>query len=347
MFRTLVARQAQHAIDMKAWKLVKPDISFYRPGIADKGEHTPPDDHPLWNESWYFDAITPDGEVGIYARIGRLPNQGCCNVIAGVFRKKEKPVLLADMHATLPPSDSTAQKIRTERFEAESRCLEPLGSFSLKLIGTGTMLGDPASPLHGELTGTDVPDIDVDLVWETSASPYKKRSQTLYEIPCRVSGTITLGCGQVYHLDSAPGGRNHSWGIRDWWKTDWCWSGLHFEDGTDIFIIALGGGENSTGAAGFIQKDGELTEITEGVNEFEWREDGLPGDLKLRIQPGDRMVECQAIAEAGLRLEDAEGRVAHLARVMCRATLDGEEKGVGWLDFNRVVKKEGTGLKLL
>lgn len=52
------------------------------------------------------------------------------------------------------------------------------------------------------------------------------------------------------------------------------WSGLHFEDGTDIFTIALGRGAASTKGVGFIQKDGELTEVTNIVNDFEFQDDG-------------------------------------------------------------------------
>jgi hypothetical protein len=37
---------------------------------------------------------------------------------------------------------------------------------------------------------------------------------------------------------------------------------------------------------------------------------------------------------------DPEGREAHLPRVMCSATSSSGLRGVGWLDFNRVVKRD-------
>lgn len=116
------------------------------------------------------------------------------------------------------------------------------------------------------------------------------------------------------------------------------WSGLHFEDGTDIFTIALGRGAASTKGVGFIQKDGELTEITSVVNDFEFQEDGLPGNLKLLVAPGNLTIECQNISSAGLRFIDHDKREAHLPRVMCTAQKSDGSSGVGWLDFNRVVK---------
>jgi hypothetical protein len=128
--------------------------------------------------------------------------------------------------------------------------------------------------------------------------------------------------------------------IRNWWVSDWVWSALHFEDGTQVFTIALNKGAESSGGSGFIQKDGKRTEITRVVNKFEWRADGLPGKSSLQISPGDLVIECEPLAVAGLRLLDPEGLEAHLPRVMCSATTSSGLRGVGWLDFNRVVKRD-------
>jgi hypothetical protein len=128
--------------------------------------------------------------------------------------------------------------------------------------------------------------------------------------------------------------------IRNWWVSDWVWSALHFEDGTQVFTIALNKGAESSGGSGFIQKDGKRTEITRVVNKFEWRADGLPGKSSLQISPGDLVIECEPLAVAGLRSLDPEGLEAHLPRVMCSATTSSGLRGVGWLDFNRVVKRD-------
>ena len=34
-----------------------------------------PGPEALWNESWYFDAVSDDASLGVYVRLGRLPNQ--------------------------------------------------------------------------------------------------------------------------------------------------------------------------------------------------------------------------------------------------------------------------------
>ncbi|KAH0845741.1 phosphotransferase [Fonsecaea pedrosoi] len=342
MFYTLTSRQAQHALDMDAASLVKPRPKSYSPHVGDEAEHVPPaDGGPLWSESWYFDCTTPDGEAGMYARIGRLPNQNCCNFIAGIFRRGKSSVMLVNMQAPLPASHHAMQTFSTDRFAVESRCLVPLEKFSFSLSGTGSASPDSITSFHGdEAQVEDVQNIKIDLVWETSAAPYKKHGQSRYEIPCKVTGNIKIGDEEEIRFNAAPGQRNHSWGVRNWWVADWVWSGLHFSDGTDVFTIALGKGPDSTGASGYIQKDGGIREITKVVNEFEWQDNGLPGKLRLLVEPGGMSIECEAIAAGGLRLFDPDGREAHLPRVMCTATTSDGKSGVGWLDFNRVVKRE-------
>lgn len=226
MFRTLVSRQAQHAIDCNATAYVNPQIISHAPPVSDEGEHaTPADAGPLFNESWYFDCTKADGSLGMYARIGRLPNQDCCSFVGGVFRKDEPPVMFIDMKAPLPPSDYLVQKFATDRFSVESKCLDPLSKFAFKLNGTGAAFSDPSAPLRGE-SGTDFDDVEIDLIWHTKGQAYKKQAQTRYEVACQVSGSIKVG-DETFKLDAVPGERNHSWGVRNWWVADWVciWAG--------------------------------------------------------------------------------------------------------------------------
>ena len=163
-----------------------------------------------------------------------------------------------------------------------------------------------------------------------------------------MNGTIKIG-KNIFDLKAVPGERNYNWGVRDWWVADCVWSGLHFEDGTHVFTIALNRGHESTGGADFVQKDGKLVEITKVYNAFDFKDSGLPGKLQLRLEPGDLTIDCETIGAAGLRLIDPEGREAHLPRVCCSAIIRSATnhhgiKGVGWLDFNRVVKPEPTSI---
>ena len=81
MFMTWLARNAQQAIDLDAVSLLpEPNttrLPALRPAEADEGRH-PPGPEALWNESWYFDGVSDDGQLGLYVRLGRLPNQDVC-----------------------------------------------------------------------------------------------------------------------------------------------------------------------------------------------------------------------------------------------------------------------------
>lgn len=340
MFRTLVSRQAQHAVDMDAMSLVNTNAKMAwkpsnEPHMVDESVHIPPKNvGTLWNESWYFDCS--NGELGMYARIGRLPNQDCCSFVAGIFQRGQDPILFVDPKAPLPAHDPNVQKFATDRLSVESTCIEPLKKFAFKLKGRGLALSDPSALLREDGSGKNVWDVEIDLVWDTEGQPYKQA--TRYEIPCVVEGTIKI-CAETYPVKGFHGERNHSWGVRNWWVADWVWSGLHFDDGTHVFTIAL---TSSGGGSGFIQKDGKLTEVTNVMCDYGFRDNGLPKNrLVLRIEPGDLTIECETIGEAGLRFLDPEGREAHLPRVMCSAVRKNDGvKGVGWLDFNRVVKRE-------
>lgn len=76
------------------------------PDAADEGTHQP-DDSILWSETHYLDAVAPDAESGVYARLGRLANQGRSHVMLAVVRPGAGPMLLADPAAPLPAVDGT------------------------------------------------------------------------------------------------------------------------------------------------------------------------------------------------------------------------------------------------
>lgn len=324
---------------MDAATLVVPDILSISARAVDEEQHpTPKLAGSMWSESWYFDCVSSDGEVGFYARLGRLPNQNCSNFMGGILRRNRDPVMFIDMHAPLPASDPVTQTFSTERFTVESRCLKPLEEFSLSIRGVASSFTDSGAPYRGE-TGTEVDEVDVDLFWATAGIPYQKSGLTRYEFPCRVSGNIRIG-NDNFSLEGVPGERNHSWGVRNWWVTDWVWSGIHFSDGMDVFTIALGRGAESSNACGAIQQNGKLTEITHVINEFEPQANGFPGNLKLLIEPGNLVIDCEVIEQIGIPLLDPEGRQANLPRSMCKATTNHGQTGVGWLDFNMVINRE-------
>ncbi len=122
------------------------------------------------------------------------------------------------------------------------------------MSGTAEAHDDHSAPLRKE-SGEPV-EIALDLTWETAGSPTSGAS-TRYEIPCRVSGTVTSD-GERIEL-SGPGQRDHSWGARDWWGSDWMWSGLHLDDGTHTHAVAVP--QMPSFGVGYVQRGEELSEI--------------------------------------------------------------------------------------
>ncbi len=125
MFMTWLARNAQQALDLGAIELL-PDPAAGRPAPLvpdpeDEGRHAPGPE-ALWNESWYFDAVSDEHDLGLYVRLGRLPNQGVCLYTACVCGPGRPSLMLVDAAAPLPDADDDAQAIHIAGIDAEQHC---------------------------------------------------------------------------------------------------------------------------------------------------------------------------------------------------------------------------------
>src|SRR5207245_576242 len=72
---------------------------------------------------------------------------------------------------------------------------------------------------------------------------------------------IRLG-DELFELSGAPGQRDHSWGVRDWWSMDWVWSAVHLDDGTHVHAGELRLPAATALGVGYVQSaGGELAEL--------------------------------------------------------------------------------------
>ncbi len=153
MFMTWLARNAQQAIDLDAVALLPAPnttrLPALRPDPADEGRH-PPGPEALWNESWYFDAVSDAGDLGLYVRLGRLPNEGVCLYTACVCGPGRPSIMLVDAAAPLPDAADERQAIATAGLAAAQECLEPLQRFRVTAAGTAEAHADHSAPLRGE-----------------------------------------------------------------------------------------------------------------------------------------------------------------------------------------------------
>jgi hypothetical protein len=331
MFVALLARHAQQVLDLDALALLPATAARepLRPELADEHAH-PPGEERLWNESWYFDVADGAREVGAYVRLGLYPNMGRAWYTAVICGPGRPSVAVVDYRAPLPADGALA--VRTESLDAGQEPETELERYRVHLTATGEAHDDPAALLRGE-PGEPVP-VELDLVWETEGSPYQYRMTTRYEIPCRVRGTMTIG-EETIAID-APGQRDHSWGVRDWWGMDWMWSALHLDDGTRTHAVDLRIPGAPPIGAGYTQTPaGEVTELEVVRARETFTSDGLPSGAELALSPGGVAVQIEPVGFGPLRLTDDDGRVAEFPRAWCRVRTTDGRNGIGWMEWNR------------
>ena len=324
MFMTLLARHAQQAIDLDAVDLLPAAGSgrpaALRPEPDDEGPHEPGPEQ-LWNESWYFDAVSADGTAGMYVRIGLYPNLGVAWYTAAIVGADRPSVMVVDYEAPLDVGGYD--------------CTRPLREFRVAFDGRGAAYDDAAVALAGD-AGADV-GVSFDLTWTTDGEPYAYRLATRYEIPCHVRGVVRVD-GEELEIDG-PGQRDHSWGPRDWWSMDWIWSALHIDDGTRLHGVELRLPDLPRMGVGYVQQAGggesslvecERVVATEG-------EGALPSSTAIEFHPPGLPVDVEPIAFGPLRLVAPDGRVSEFPRALVRATTADGRSGVGWVEWNRNV----------
>jgi hypothetical protein len=331
MFMTMLARHAQHALDLDALELLPAPASSppLRPATADEGRHEPGPER-LWNESWYFDVVSRDGAVGGYVRIGLYPSLNTCWYTAFVCGPDRPSVAVLDFAAPLPAGDGL--RTQTDLLRADHVCESPLERFRVQLVATGEAHDDPAAILRGD-RGQPVP-LALDLVWDTAGVPYAYRLTTRYEIPCAVSGTITVG-EETLTLRGAPGQRDHSWGLRDWWSMDWVWMAGHLDDETHLHAVELRLAGNQRLGVGYVQSAAQgVQELTRVAAAEERAADGLITTARLDLDPPGTNLDVEPLAFGPVLLVSDDGRVSHFPRAMCRLRASGGRIGVAWVEWN-------------
>ncbi len=235
---------------------------------SDEGRHAP-DGESLWNESYYCDFVTNDGSLGGWLRLGLYPNREVAWWTAWIVRPAtpgspgSPGICSVDYRAPVPPGDTLVSESPVEgrsggRIEIELR--RELEEFRLAAHVPATAIDDPADVYtKGEHDAGPSVDLDLDLTWTTDGSPYHYELTTRYEIPCLVTGSVTIE-GETFIVEG-QGQRDHSWGVRDWWAFGWCWCSMRLDDGTRVHLADI----RMPGMPvffGYIQTPGEVNPVT-------------------------------------------------------------------------------------
>jgi hypothetical protein len=326
MFAEMFRRHAQQVLDLDAEALLPkaPAETNHEVVAADEARHTP-DSEELWNESWYADVVAPDGSVAAYIRLGLYPNLGTAWWHVAVVGP-DRPVVVCQRTDLDVPGDGFA--VSTDGVDIALSIDKDLESFTVRGTMTGTR-HDAAVDIYDGKPGDPV-SIEVDLTWATVGVPYHYGVTTRYEIPCAVTGSVTVD-GEQVRLDG-PGQRDHSWGVRDWWTFGWCWSAGHLDDGTHTHLTHVRM-EGLEFAPGYVQRNGELNPVRSGRVTEEVDPDGFTDHATAFHD--DLVVEIEPIAFGPILLTSPDGRVGRFPRASARfSTADGRT-GLGWVEWNQ------------
>lgn len=328
---------------------------------ADEGRHQPGAEE-LWNESVYLDAVSADGSLGAYVRVGLYPNLGVTWWTAAVVGP-DRPTLSSQRFdlpvaggsglvlgtgtgtetgtetggsedGTATGSDVTDRTDVTDKSDEMDMAIviaEPLQRVRVTGFAPAVRLDHPRDA-YGPTKGDSVR-LGLDLTWLTDGIPYHYDITTRYEIPCHVSGTVTVG-DEVLVLEG-PGQRDHSWGVRDWWAFGWCWFAGCLEDGTRIHgaDIRIPG---SPMTFGYVQESGGVVapvtrlEVSEDLDG-----DGLATSTRIVMEPSGLDLTATVQGWGPILLVSPDGRRSRFPRAQMTLVAADGRHGSGWIEWNQ------------
>jgi hypothetical protein len=286
-------------------------------------------DEMLWNESYYLDFVDDNGTLAGYVRIGLYPNLGATWWTATLVGE-DRPVL-ASVDYDVPLPGGTGVELGTEHLAVELAVVDALERMTVQATVPAVAFDD-AIAVYARQAG-ETTTVGLDLTWTTDGVPYHYDVTTRYEVPCLVSGEITVGGDRMTVV--GQGQRDHSWGVRDWWAFGWCWAAARLDDGTRVHVadIRIPGQQIALGyvqpAAGGVQPVERLV-VTEELGA-----EGIPAGARIEIEPGPIDLEIQPIAFGPLVLTAPDGRISRFPRAAARFAASDGRTGTGWIEWNQ------------
>lgn len=299
---------------------------------GDEGRHEPAADR-LWNESWYMDFVAEHGLVAGYVRLGLYPNMGVTwwtAMVVGLDRPTVASVVY-DLPVAQGRGPDGVSVVGGD-LDASIGYDDPLRTFWVRGRAPAAYYVDPRAIYRGETGAASA--IGWDLTWRTDGEPYHYVATTRYEVPCLVSGELTVG-DERFTL-AGHGQRDHSWGVRDWWMFGWCWSAVRLDDGTRVHVahIRLPG---SPVTFGYVQRPGQpVIPLSAGDVTEDLGTEGLPTNGRIVVAGAGLDLAVEPLAFGPLLLTDGEtGRVSRFPRALARFTGDDGRSGLGWIEWNQ------------
>ena len=306
----------------------------------------------LWSESYYADFVHEDGTFGGWLRVGFYPNRQVAWWTTWIVGPDRAGVCSVNYRLPVPADDGMVIEEAGTRIELG--LLDPLEEFRIVASAPAEAFDRPEDVYDGK-AGTGV-GLEVDLTWATDGVPYHYDLTTRYEIPCTVTGTVSID-GTTLAVNG-QGQRDHSWGERDWWAFGWCWSSGRLDDGTRVHLADIripgfpvafgyvqtpapgGGGERGTGGfrRAMVHPVTELT-VSEDVGNH-----GFPDAARIALAAGvagdggpvgHLAFNVTPLAFGPVLLRNDDGRTSRFPRAMVRYDVDDGRVGMGWIEWNQ------------
>ena len=293
-----------------------------------------PDGEDLWNESYYCDFVHADGSLGGWLRLGLYPNRQVAWWTAWIVHRGHPGISSVNYQMRVPPENGlVCESEDGERVEVDLR--RPLEEF--RLAGShlmGKEFADPADAYSD--THWQPRLLDVDLTWTTDGVAYHYDLTTRYEIPCLVTGTVTVD-GESFTVDG-QGQRDHSWGVRDWWAFGWCWCSMRLDDGTRVHLADIRMLPDVPVFFGYVQTPGEVHPVTSLTVTEDLGDHGFPSRARIEIAAApehDIGLDVTPVAFGPVLLRNDDGRTSRFPRAMVRCGADDGRSGSGWIEWNQ------------
>ena len=273
----------------------------------DEGVHTPGDEIN-WNESRYIDVWDAERRIGGWFRIGARPNARYAEMSACVFLPDGRVAFAFD-RAEIDENGLTAGG---QRGRQTWEVTEPWSVHHVGFVGPMSLFDDPWVLTDPKEAFRNSPkaDAEIDLVCRTEglgATMGQDQDQHHlvflpgqadfhYQHMTHVIGTIRLG-DETYEIDGR-GGKDHSWGPRNWHaKVFLRWLTCCIDDDNG-FMLTRSVGPTAERRSGFVWVDREFrvvdgfdlvnhyagapwyqlerTEVTVRAGDVEWTVTGTP-----------------------------------------------------------------------
>jgi hypothetical protein len=309
------------------------DAADHRVDPADERRHRA-DAEALWNESHYLDFVSEDGSAAGYVRIGLYPNLGVTWWTAMVVGP-DRPVV-ASVAYDLPVGEGSGLELAERGFEVATIVGEPLARAAVRGNVPAEAHAEPGAIYRGD-TGTAT-DIGFDLEWTTDGTPYHYLVTNRYEIPCTVTGELTVG--EESFTIRGHGQRDHSWGVRDWWAFGWCWAAARLDDGTRLHLADIRIPGHPVGF-GYVQTRGRLEPIGVATVREDLGAGGMPTTARARLEPVGLEVAVTPVAFGPLLLVAPDGRRSRFPRAFARFATEDGRTGSGWIEWNQPEESPG------